>query len=419
MSVDATPRAGVRSGDLSTGADLGTLRERFRPLFERIRAGAVARETTGELAHEEIRALADLGFGAVRVPVAYGGAGASLPQLIELLTDLAEADSNIPQALRGHFALVEDRLNAHAGTDQSVWFERFVAGEIAGNAWTEVGDVAVGDVLTRVRPHCDGLVVDGRKFYATGSIYADWIDVFARRDDTGEDVCALVPARRPGVTHIDDWDGFGQRTTGSGTLLLEQVPVAPEDVIPFRERFAYQTAFYQLVLLAVLAGSARGAARDVAEAAARRTRVYSHGAAARWREDPQIQQVVGTATARGWAATAVAVRAAASAQRAYLARFGDDPHEEQTANEAAELDSAQAQVVLVDLAQRATSDVFDALGASGVRSGAQLDRHWRNARTAASHNPVVFKARIVGDWAVNGTPPPYVWQIGQAAPATG
>ena len=41
-----------------------------------------------------------------------------------------------------------------------------------------------------------------------------------------------------------------------------------------------------------------------------------------------------------------------------------------------------------------------------------LDRHWRNARTAASHNPWIYKARIVGDWAVNGTEPLYVWQIG-------
>ncbi|WP_159502371.1 acyl-CoA dehydrogenase family protein [Microbacterium sp. 18062] len=412
MTDDVSTRA-----DLSTGADIAALRERFRPLFDRIREGAAARETSGELAHEEIRALADAGFGAVRVPVSHGGAGVSLPQLFELLTDLAEADTNLPQALRGHFAFVEDRLNAHAVADQSVWFSRFVAGEIAGNAWTEIGDVQIGDVVTRVREREGALVVDGRKFYATGSIYADWIDVFARRDDTDEDVIALVPARQPGVTHVDDWDGFGQRTTGSGTVVLDGAVVAPEDVTPFSERFAYQTAFYQLVLLAVLAGSARAAAREVAAEAAARTRVYSHGAAARWPEDPQIQQVVGTATSRGWAATAIVVRAAESAQRAYLARFDGDRLAEEAANEAAELDSAQAQVVLVDLAQRATSDVFDALGASAVSTTKQLDRHWRNARTAASHNPVVFKARIVGDWAINGTPPPYVWQIGRAKPA--
>jgi hypothetical protein len=44
--------------------------------------------------------------------------------------------------------------------------------------------------------------------------------------------------------------------------------------------------------------------------------------------------------------------------------------------------------------------------------GKSLDRHWRNARTVSSHNPVIYKARIVGDWAINGTEPPFVWQIG-------
>ncbi|MEX5669590.1 monooxygenase, partial [Pseudomonas neuropathica] len=80
----------------------------------------------------------------------YGGAGASLPQLFELLIELAAADSNLPQALRGHFAFVEDRLNAQAQAPQDTWFKRFVEGELVGNAWTEIGSVKIGQVGTRV-----------------------------------------------------------------------------------------------------------------------------------------------------------------------------------------------------------------------------------------------------------------------------
>lgn len=65
-----------------------------------------------------------------------------------------------------------------------------------------------------------------------------------------------------------------------------------------------------------------------------------------------------------------------------------------------------------ELVLRATTDLFNALGASGTSEGKGLDRHWRNARTAASHNPLIFKARIVGDREINGTEPPYVWAIG-------
>ncbi len=67
------------------------------------------------------------------------GGGASLPQLFQLLIELAEADSNVPQALRGHFAFAEDRLNAAPGPNRDLWFKRFVDGDIVGCAWTEIG----------------------------------------------------------------------------------------------------------------------------------------------------------------------------------------------------------------------------------------------------------------------------------------
>jgi len=397
---------------LSTGTDYELLASRFRPIFARIAEGALERERTRTLPREPIRWLKEAGFGAVRVPLVHGGAGASLPQLFQLLIELAEADSNLPQALRGHFAFVEDKLNAPPGPQRDRWFERFVAGETVGNAWTEVGDVVIGDIATRVTPQDGQWLVNGRKFYSTGSIFADWIDLLARRSDNGVDVIAAVRTRQPGVTLLDDWDGFGQRTTGSGTTILENATVEPEEVIEFSSRFRYQTAFYQLFHLATLAGIARAAERDVARAVAERKRIFSTGNAQLVRNDPQIQQIVGQISAQAYAATAVAVRAAEPAQRAYEARFGGDEAAEKAANIAAEIESAQGQIVLADLVLRATTDLFNALGASAASEKLELDRHWRNARTVSSHNPLIYKARIVGDWRINGTEPPYVWLIG-------
>lgn len=400
---------------LSTGTDYETLAARFRPILARIAQSSVERERSRSLPFEAIRWLKEAGFGAVRVPVEQGGAGASLPQLLQLLIELAEADSNLPQALRGHFAFVEDRLNAHAGSPQDVWFKRFVEGELVGCAWTEIGSVKVGDVITRVKRQGDQWVVNGTKYYSTGSIFSDWIDLFARREDTGGDVIAVTRTRQPGVTQSDDWDGFGQRTTGSGTSVFENAVVVEENIIDFASRFKYQTAFYQLVLLAVIVGCGRAAVREFSHETRTRTRVFSHGNASEASQDPQVLQVIGKAAALVYSAEAGTLRAAETAQRAYLARFGDDEAAEREANVAAELDSAQAQAATVELVLRATSELFNALGASGTSTAKQLDRHWRNARTAASHNPVIYKERIVGDWLVNGHEPPYVWQIGGGA----
>lgn len=338
--------------------------------------------------------------------------GASLPQLFELLIELAAADSNVPQALRGHFAFAEDRLNAPPSAGRDLWFKRFVDGDIVGCAWTEIGNVAIGDVVTQVSPDGDTWKLNGEKFYSTGSIFSDWIDVYAQRSDTGGDVIAATRTRQPGVVQSDDWDGFGQRTTGSGTTRFTDAVVDAENLIDFATRFKYQTAFYQLVLLATLAGIGRAALNDVAHQVRNRKRIYSHGNAAHVSQDAQIQQVVGEVAARVYAAEACTLKAAVPAQQAYLARFAGDDAAERAANVAAEIESATAQVVVSTLIQRATSELFNALGASDVRQGKALDRHWRNARTVSSHNPLIYKARIVGDWVINGTEPPFVWQIG-------
>ncbi len=398
---------------LSTGTDYDTLAAHFRPLFARIAAGAAERERTRTLPYEPLQWLKEAGFGTVRIPQQKGGWGASLPQLFQLLIELAEADSNLPQALRAHFAFVEDRLNQPDNAERDAWFRRFVDGELVGSGWTEIGNVRLGDVITRVTPAANGWTLNGEKFYSTGALFADWIDVYARRDDNQGDVIALVNTHQPGVTREDDWDGFGQRLTGSGTTRFEHAHVETQHVYDFATRFRYQTAYYQHVLLATLAGIARAVARDGAAAVAARNRVYSHGNGAASRQDAQVLQVVGEITSLAFAVEATVIRATHSLQSAYEAHFSADEAAIAAINNLAEAEAGQAQVIASELVPRAATELFNALGASDTRVSKALDRHWRNARTVSSHNPVIYKARDIGDWKVNGTPPTGIWQIGR------
>ncbi|VTT26235.1 acyl-CoA dehydrogenase family protein [Klebsiella pneumoniae] len=392
--------------------DYAALAATFRPIFARIAEGAVERETTRTLPTEPIRWLKEAGFGTLRIPQQQGGFGATLPQLFQLLTELAEADSNLPQALRAHFAFVEDRLNQPDSAQRQSWFRRFADGELVGSGWTEIGNLKLGEVITKVSPVENGWQLDGEKFYSTGSLYADWIDVYAQRSDNGRDVIALVNTHQPGVERDDDWDGFGQRLTGSGSTRFNQARVEQGHVFDFSERFRYQTAFYQHVLLATLAGIGRAVKRDAAAGVANRTRTYSHGNAGRVKDDAQVLQVVGQIASWAWAVEATVQRAAHSLQLAYELHNSGDEARIQQANVLAELESAQAQVVASELLPRAASELFNALGASDTRVSKALDRHWRNARTVASHNPVIYKIRNIGDWEVNGKEPTFIWQIG-------
>lgn len=387
----------------------------LRDTFARIAEGAVARERARQRPRAEVASLAALGFGSLRIPAEDGGPGLTLPQAAQLWTEAARADSNIPQIFRGQFAVVEDRLHT-ADPSRADWFARFLGGEFVGNSWSERGNSPADGPQTRLEQTPDGLRLTGRKYYTTGTLYADWTDATATAED-GRTVAVLVSTRAPGVTVSDDWDGFGQILTGTGTAVFDGVPVAPEHVVTLTDRFSYQTALYQLVLLTVLAGIARRAADDATAAVQERTRVYSHGQADQARLDPQVLAVIGEVTAAAFAAEAIVDRAAHALQAVsdLESKRGSEAHRQARAE--AELATAQGQIILTDLVPRAVSRLFDALGASGTSTDRSLDRHWRNARTVASHNPVIYKQRIVGDAAVNGADPVHLWDVGVATRA--
>ncbi|MDR6680555.1 acyl-CoA dehydrogenase family protein [Pseudomonas oryzihabitans] len=389
------------------------LSARFQPLFERIREGAIEREVQRRLPVEELGWLKAAGFTALRLPVEHGGAGVTLPELFALLIELGEADSNLVQAVRGHMGFVEGLLNSDDQDRRIRWFARIAAGETIGPASSEVGDARRAEFSTRLRRDGDHLLLSGTKFYTTGSLYADWIDVGAT-DEAGNRVMATVRRAAPGVEVVDDWNGFGQTLTASGTATFTNVRVAPADVVAVGERFRYSPGFFQVFHLANLAGMGRAMSSEVAAAVAARTRTFTIGNADRVSQDPQVLAVVGQVRSAAYCAGVITLKNAEALQRVYDLRHADDQAAEDRAVDLAELEVCQSLNVVTDLIIDASGRLFDALGASATLRPQGLDRFWRNARTLASHNPRIYKDRIVGDYAVNGTPPPPQWKIGVA-----
>jgi alkylation response protein AidB-like acyl-CoA dehydrogenase len=384
-------------------------RAHFAPVLAEIAAGTRQRDLDRDLPVDAVTALKEAGFGALRVPTEFGGWGLAWTEVTALWIDLVAADANLAQALRGHFVFAEDVLFRHRrGEDGQRWFERFVAGEIAGNAWTETGSTSIDRVQTEVTIVDGTPVINGRKYYTTGTIFAEWADVYARVGD--DPTIAIVDTRQPGVVVLDDWDGFGQRGTGTGTTEFHDARV--EDLVPFGERHPYQTALYQLSHLASLAGITRAVLTDVTREVQQRERNFSHANSSRVRDDPQVLARVGEIWASAYATESLALRVAEAIDAA-AAVEPDDREGLQRASERAELESSAAQVTASQLAIDAASNLFDTLGASGTSTPKGLDRHWRNARTVASHNPRIFKAKVLGAFQVNGTPPPYAWGIGR------
>lgn len=411
MSVTASPATHPHTPLRHDALDDLPIPEDLRDAVRALGDRALEREADRALAYEEIRALVDAGVGRLRVPGHYGGLGLSWVQATDVLIEIAAQDSNVLQALRAHLAVEEEALWRGADDPSDEDRLRLIgSGVLVGNAWTEPGAGGLHGSGTVVRRTEDGLRVSGEKAYTTGSIFADLLDVTAA-DEHGRELGVLVRRDQPGVRVRDDWDGFGQRTSGSGGLTLDGAEVDASEIRELTERFPYQTALYQHILLTVLAGIAEAAARDASAEVQARTRVYSHGNAALSRLDPQLLQAVGEVDAAAALARAAVAETARSLDRAQATRTASVEVQERAADEV-ELATARAQVSLHRVVLDAATRIFDALGASGVSGVKALDRHWRNARTVTSHNPWVFKARILGDHRVNGTDPVRLWTVG-------
>lgn len=398
---------------IGPGPDYQALAGRFRPVFQRIREAAVSRDLQRRLPHEEVAWLREAGFSRVRLPLASGGAGATLPQLFALLIELGAADSNVVNAVRAHLGFVEDLLNAGDSPWRARWLPRVAEGALIGSGHSETGGNQQGAFNTRLEQRGGRWLLNGRKFYTTGSLFAQWIQVVVDDADGGLRHL-LVPTDAAGVQVLDDWDGFGQALTASGTAVFHDVEIRPEWINPEQARFPYAAGFYQLVHLATLAGIARAAADDVAQRVRLRDRSYSHGNTARVSQDPQILQVVGQTRSAAYGAAAV-MRQVAEAQqqlhRLQLQGAAGSPQAQALATDA-NIELNQAVPVVSGLVLDATTRLFDALGSSAALRSEGLDRYWRNARTIASHNPRVYRERIVGDYAVNGSVPPLSYRVG-------
>ncbi|WP_129358218.1 acyl-CoA dehydrogenase family protein [Rothia uropygioeca] len=408
--------------------DYPALAKHFASLFESIAQGSLQRDLERRLPFDEIEQLDAAGFSMLRVPAEHGGPGVSIETFIRLLVDLAAADANVAHVYRSHYGFVE-ALRFQPRAIQDAWYPRVLSGETVGNASTERGSNQLGSLNTRLTNTADGWRVNGEKYYTTGTIFSDYTRVSASLDEGEGRRFAVVRVDTPGVKIADDWDGFGQRLTGTGTTTLENVAVEEAgllDRVTGSPEAVHEAAFFQLVLLAVMAGIARAARDDAAGSVARRARTFNTGSGLPFREDPLIQEATGRIAAKAFTAESVVTQTARildegirAAETAGATRFEflDDPDFPERIPEAlsfSEVAVEHAQVSVPELALGAAQELFLTGGASATSRSKGLDRHWRNAQTVATHNPIAFRARAIGDYWINGTLPEGLNAIGDA-----
>jgi SfnB family sulfur acquisition oxidoreductase len=372
-----------------------------RDLATRFAEGASERDRNRALPFEEMHALAQSGLLAITVPAIYGGIDVSNAVLADVIAVLSEADSSIGQIPQNHFYILEALRHDGSDEQQRFFFGRALAGDKFGNALSEIGTKTVGHYNTRIRADGAGYRINGRKFYSTGVVFADWVVIFAN-DENEKLTMSFVPLDAEGVDIIDDWDGMGQRTTGSGSTVIDNVHVPAGWVVWHHRSFDRpQTigSVGQIIQAAVDLGIARAALKDTVEFVRTRSRPWMDAGVERASEDPLTIAKVGQIAIRIDAATALIAEAGRKIDAAQV-----NPSEQTTV--AASLSVAAAKVLTTEAALEASNTLFELAGTQSARSGDNFDRHWRNARTHTLHDPVRWKFHAVGNYLLNGVIPP-------------
>ena len=409
MSGSSTATA-ARATILNSAADaIGAARAYAASIAD----GAIARDRAGRVPYPELAALDASGLLGITVPAAYGGPDLSPVVLAEVIRTIAAVDPAIAQIPQAHFLFV-DVLAVHGSpAQQRRLFADVLAGARLGNGVAERGGKHAQDLKTRLHrgPSGPELRLDGKKYYCTGAISARWVGVSAL-DDEGRLVLVFVDRHAPGVTIDEDWDVMGQRATVSGTATFDRVPVDPALVVPYASAFELPQQFgarSQLVHTAIQVGIAGGALRDAREFLTTKARPFFEATRAGWAEtaatDPHTIHRFGRLATQ--VAAAEALLASAAETLAEVTRFPRDAK----AAARGSIAVAEAKAFASDAAVEVASDLFSLAGASAADERYDLSRHWRNARTHASHDPVDWKYHHVGNYLLNDALPPNHGQL--------
>ena len=370
-------------------------------LLAELASTAAQRDQQGGHAAHEKAAIARAGLLPLVIPPQYGGAGASWTDAFAAVRSIAAVDSSLGHLLAFQY-LQTATVYLYASDAQR---ERFLR-PTAELGWWWGNAVNPLDHRLHARRSGSGWVLDGEKGFCSGTLGSNMMVVSAHDESTGKPVIAVVPTARYGITVRDDWHPIGQRQTDSASVQFRHVRVAEDEVLAgpetaFTPCQTLRSCLAQNVLVNLYTGIAAGALDEARKHTLQSSRPWFTSGVERVADDPYQIHRFGEMRVQWLAAEALADRAIQRLDRAW--RKGPAL----TADERAEvsLATAEAKVVAHRAALFIGQELFEATGARSTKAALALDRFWRNARTHTLHDPIDYKLRAIGRYALEGLLP--------------
>jgi len=370
-----------------------------------LRSTAAERDRANQAPRAEIELLRENDLLQVQEPPQYGGAGLSYAQAAQITRRIARGDTSIAHLIGYHYA--QTRIARLFGTPEQADAQSRRNGE-QRLFWGGVQNPRGGSGLVLTRDG-DGFLLNGSRTFASGASLGDQLSITATLDDNLAFVS--IPGGRAGFTPLNNWDNMGQRLTDSGGVELHDVriersEILGQDPIGGHELTAYQTLVtphWQLAFVNFYIGTAEGAIEEALEWTKAYASPWETSGVDHATDDAYILERVGEIVSEVRAAALLADRAGDALQAAL--DFGPGLSAEQRAEAAVAI--YEAKVVTTKVGLDAVSRLFEIQGSRATTAVYGFDRHWRNLRTHTVHDPVAYKAREVGDWALNRRAPEF------------
>lgn len=369
-------------------------------LTRALAATAVARDRAGGTAKAERDAIRRSGLLTLAVPTAFGGQGAGWPEILGAVRSLARVDSSLAHLFAfQHLMVASVLLYGHPGQQDQLLTATANGPLFWGNALNPL------DRRTRLTADGGGFRLNGVKSFCSGASDSDLLLVSADDADGVLRVLAL-PTTRPGVAVLDDWDNMGQRQTDSGTVTFTDVPVEADELLgppgPYGgPASSLRACVAQAILASIYLGIAEGALAEAAAFTRDQSRPWRTSGVASAAEDPYVLRHYGEFHVAVAGADALAERALARLQQAWDGRATLTPEQRGAAALAIATFKVAAARAALDVGNR----LFEVTGARATAARHGFDRFWRNVRTHSLHDPIDYKLKELGAWALTGALP--------------
>ncbi|MGF6770297.1 alkylation response protein AidB-like acyl-CoA dehydrogenase [Paraburkholderia sp. GAS199] len=380
------------------GTGAGPVRD-LGGLLDALRASAAQRDRDGGHAAQEKQWIADAGLLTLAVPREFGGQGARWPDIYETIRTIARVDSALAHLL-GFTCLQVVSVNVWGNAGQR---ERYLGGTVQGRWWWGNAVNPLDTRLVATATADGGYLLNGQKGFCSGTRGSQMMTISAHDPATGKPVFAAVPTTREGITVHEDWNPIGQRQTDSGSVSFSEVRVDAREVLHKADTpyASLRTLISQLVLTNLFVGIAQGALDEARAYVNQHGRPWVNSGVEKATDDPYLIQRFGEMHLQTVSAEALATRAAYVIDDAW--QQGPALTAEARAHVA--LATSEAKIVAHRAALDVSEKLFDACGARATHAPLALDRFWRNARVHTLHDPLDYRVRDVGRYALSGTLP--------------